>query len=95
MRMNHAFTPARRMPPPITFICSGCDCVEHRRTDALPQGWTTQQVCDDIHAYCADCSEGVEPAVLAAQLRRDNIAFAAMLPALLGVGLTAWTMFPA
>lgn len=94
MRMNHAFTPARQLPPPVTFICSSCECVEHRRTPALPRGWTTRQVCDDIFAYCADCSDGVEPAVLAAQLRRDNRAFVAMLPALIVGGITLWTMLP-
>jgi len=52
-----ADAPARKLPPAITFICTGCEAVEHRRTPALPEGWTTQDVGDDVHAFCAECSE--------------------------------------
>lgn len=94
MRLVHDFAPARRLPPPITFICHGCECVEHRRTPALPKGWTTKQVCADVHAYCADCSDGIPVEVFAAQLRRDHIAFVSILPMLLLCGITFWTMLP-
>lgn len=49
--------PARQLPPPVTFICTGCDAVEHRRTSALPEHWTTLDVGSDIHAFCGECSE--------------------------------------
>ncbi|GGZ02492.1 hypothetical protein [Novosphingobium colocasiae] len=46
----------RPVPPPCTFICTGCECVEHRRTPVLPEGWTTIEARGDILAYCPDCA---------------------------------------
>ncbi|CDO35801.1 hypothetical protein [Novosphingobium sp. KN65.2] len=39
---------------PFTFQCTACGAVEHRRTPALPEGWATEQIGDDIYAYCPD-----------------------------------------
>lgn len=96
MRMNHNFAPARSMPStPVTFICNSCGCVQHRRTAVLPEGWTTREDGEDVHALCADCTDGVEPAVVAAQLRADNRAAAAIIPAAIIGFVAVWAMLPA
>jgi hypothetical protein len=43
--------------PPVyrcTFICTACEAVEHTPTPALPKGWATETIGNDIFAYCPD-----------------------------------------
>lgn len=42
------------IPVPFTFQCTACGMVEHRRTPALPEGWATEQIGNDIYAFCPD-----------------------------------------
>lgn len=53
---KHIAEKARIVPTPFTFVCSACEKVEHRRTPALPEGWATEEMRDDIYAYCPDCA---------------------------------------
>jgi hypothetical protein len=59
MRTKNAAAPQPRAKPavrPITFICTACEIVEHRRTPRLPEGWATEEIGDDIYAYCPECA---------------------------------------
>jgi hypothetical protein len=49
-------TQQRPTPHAVTFICSACETAEHTRTPALPKGWDTEAIGDDIFAYCPDCA---------------------------------------
>lgn len=58
-RSNSRSAKARRPVPrpiPFTFQCTCCETVEHRPTPALPQGWATEMIGDDIFAYCGGCA---------------------------------------
>lgn len=71
--MAHPAHPRRRAAakaPPATFICSLCECVEHRRTPSLPKGWSTREARGDIFAFCPDCAPRPDHAAAQALLER-------------------------
>lgn len=56
-----AKAPAQTQAParpafPFTFICTGCETVEHRRTPALPKLWALEEIGHDLYAYCPGCA---------------------------------------
>ncbi|MEJ2411249.1 MAG: hypothetical protein P8Y58_04685 [Novosphingobium sp.] len=55
---RHTRTAPATLPlmPAVTFICTACKAVEHRRTAVLPEHWATETIGDDIYAYCPDCA---------------------------------------
>lgn len=95
MRLNHDFTPALCPPLPYTFICTGCECVEHRRTPALPKGWATRQDREDVFAYCPNCKDGEALGTFQARMRREAALFGVIAPMMLVCFAGAWTMLPA
>lgn len=53
---KHVARKARIIPTPFTFQCTCCEIVEHRRTPSLPEGWQTEELGEDIYAYCPECA---------------------------------------
>ncbi|GEM_PF-3730505 len=60
MRLNRQSTAARRAAPQVTFICTGCETVQHARNSALPKHWTLKETRRDIEVYCGPCSATAE-----------------------------------
>lgn len=46
--------PARPALSQFTFICTACGVPEHTPTPALPEGWATETIKNDVYVYCPD-----------------------------------------